>query len=131
MKALNSARLDQDIAELNLEAVAYKVVADEWWTIERVDRVCMEYRAFLQAIRDCPPDASIAPTREVDIFWHAHILDTRKYIEDCAQLFGGYVHHYPYSGVFGDEDAKRQSQRVALGLERIHHYLNAKEESHA
>jgi len=38
----------------------------------------------------------------VDAFWDQHILDTRKYAEDCAAAFGHFLHHYPYSGM-GDE----------------------------
>ena len=41
----------------------------------------------------------------MDKFWHAHILDTRKYIEDCERVFGCYLHHFPYFGMRGADDA--------------------------
>jgi hypothetical protein len=47
----------------------------------------------------------LPPTRDIDILWHAHILDTYRYHEDCELVFGYYFHHYPYFGVRGDEDA--------------------------
>jgi hypothetical protein len=47
----------------------------------------------------------LPPTRDIDILWHAHILDTYRYHEDCELIFGYYFHHYPYFGVRGDEDA--------------------------
>jgi len=46
----------------------------------------------------------LPPTRDIDIFWHAHILDTYRYHEDCELIFGYYFHHYPYFGVRGDQD---------------------------
>ena len=33
-----------------------------------------------------------------------HILDTRKYAEDCDKLFGYFLHHFPYFGMRGDDD---------------------------
>ncbi len=38
--------------------------------------------------------------------WHFHILDTIAYHEDCGKVFGGYMHHYPYFGMRGNEDAR-------------------------
>jgi hypothetical protein len=43
----------------------------------------------------------------MDLFWHYHILDTIKYAEDCALIFGRFLHHFPYLGLRGDEDASR------------------------
>jgi hypothetical protein len=42
---------------------------------------------------------------DVDTFWHYHILDTRKYAADCQAVFGQFLHHFPYSGLRGNEDA--------------------------
>lgn len=41
----------------------------------------------------------------MDIFWHYHILDTAKYAEDCNEIFGYFLHHYPYFGMNGKQDA--------------------------
>ncbi len=49
---------------------------------------------------------SIVPTSMVDKFWHFHILDTKKYAEDCERVFGYFLHHFPYFGMRGEEDAK-------------------------
>ena len=45
------------------------------------------------------------PSKLVDKFWHLHILDTEKYIEDCRHCFGSILHHFPYFGMRGDQDA--------------------------
>jgi len=52
----------------------------------------------------------MVPSKEVDAFWHAHILDTMKYAEDCEEIFGYFLHHFPYLGLRGGEDAARQEQ---------------------
>jgi hypothetical protein len=49
-------------------------------------------------------DEDLPPSIDIDEFWHNHILDTRRYIEDCSRIFGYYRHHYPYFGLRGPED---------------------------
>lgn len=104
-------QIDLDIMELDLDPIAYKVCRDEGWCLTDVDAAVLEYRAFLQVVRDAEPGFFAAPTKAIDIVWHHHILDTQKYFSDTEKLFGRYLHHYPYSGVFGDRDAEQQSER--------------------
>lgn len=35
------------------------------------------------------------PNKQIDEMWHEHILDTRKYSDDCQTVFGYYLHHTP------------------------------------
>lgn len=102
--------LDADIEALDLDGPACKVCIDERWTVEEVDAEVRRYRAFLHAIRHYP-GSPLAPSHRVDKVWHAHILDTQKYIADCQYIFGAYVHHYPYSGLRGEDDAEVQRRR--------------------
>lgn len=113
-------RLDLDILALDLAPIAYKVCRDEGWSVERVDDVELQYRAYLQLVRDHPRSEELAPSREVDIFWHHHLLDSRKYEIDCQALFGGFLHHYPYSGVFSEADKQSQRLRVERSMALIH-----------
>lgn len=106
--------IDPDIAALDLDPMAYKLHLDEGWELDRIDRAIADYRRFLQAIRDS--DGKMVPTRIMDAVWHHHILDTEKYMADCQRLFGGYVHHYPYSGMFGEADAALQKARFERSL---------------
>ncbi len=46
------------------------------------------------------------PNQPVDKFWHYHILDTMKYVEDCEALFGSFLYHYPYFGIDSAEDER-------------------------
>ncbi|WP_161632598.1 glycine-rich domain-containing protein [Candidatus Synechococcus spongiarum] len=77
------------------------------WTFTFADRVSREYRRFLVLCLEHRKDSKylIVPSKLVDKFWHLHILDTRKYIEDCQYCFGSMLHHFPYFGMRGDEDA--------------------------
>lgn len=35
------------------------------------------------------------------------ILDTEKYAQDCERVFGYFLHHFPYFGMRGEEDAAK------------------------
>lgn len=48
----------------------------------------------------------MVPNKIMDIFWHYHILDTRAYHKDCEAVFGHYLHHFPYFGMRGEQDAQ-------------------------
>lgn len=106
-------RLDPDIRCLDLEAISFTACRLEGWSLAKVERIEMEYRAYLQVVRYFGGDGDVAPSLDVDKYWHHHILDTTKYMNDCQVIFGGYLHHYPYSGVFGPDDKKEQSDRVS------------------
>lgn len=94
------------IADLDLDPIKVKLMhkeSGEGWTREQVDTVALEYRRFLQLVKMYPHE-QVAPLFDVDIFWHYHILDTMKYAADCEQVFGYFLHHFPYSGLRGEDD---------------------------
>lgn len=105
-----SKPLDEVVAgiqALDLDAIKFKLMDAEegkGWSRETVDRVEVEYKRFLVLLVKYP-DAVVAPSKEVDAFWHGHILDTMKYAEDCERVFGYFVHHFPYFGMRGESDA--------------------------
>ena len=95
------------IEALDLGPIKFKLMdADEGqgWSREQVDRIEIAYRRFLTLLVKYP-DSTVAPSKEVDKFWHGHILDTMKYAADCEQVFGYFLHHFPYFGMRGKEDA--------------------------
>lgn len=104
------------INEIDLEPIKFKLVhdSDTEWTIERVDKVAAEYKRFLALILKNTITnrvQSIVPIKEVDEFWHAHILDTAKYVEDCQSCLGFFLHHFPYLGLRGPDDAQALKDR--------------------
>src|SRR5437773_2173683 len=50
-------------------------------------------------------------SKDVDEFWHTHILQTIKYTEDCEAVFGKYLHHAPHVGEVTPADKEK---RIAL-----------------
>jgi hypothetical protein len=91
---------------LDLNPIKYKLMKDKDWTLERANQVEPQYKAFLFLIGS-KVKAEFVPTFDIDEMWHTHILDTRKYMTDCALHFGAYIHHYPYLGMKDAEDRSR------------------------
>lgn len=81
------------------------VESGEGWSQQRADMVEVEYKRFLHLMK-IYPNEQLAPSFDIDTFWHYHILDTMKYAVDCENVFGYFLHHYPYIGLRGDDDAE-------------------------
>lgn len=64
------------------------------WQIDDAQRCCELYKKFLW-LQKKYPDQTLVPTRDIDEFWHNHILHTKQYFTDCKQIFGHYLHHAP------------------------------------
>ena len=105
---MNANDLFNAVMQLDLEPIKTKLMhveSGEGWSLDKANAVEKEYRRFL-CLMKMYPDESIAPLVDVDTFWHYHILDTMKYAADCEQAFGYFVHHYPYVGMRGGDDAQ-------------------------
>lgn len=95
------------IFALDLDLVRLKLMdktEGHGWTPRQAAQNELEYRRFLVLLAKYP-DQPMAPPTEVHKFWHGHILDTMKYAEDCNNIFGYFMHHVPYVGMRGEEDA--------------------------
>lgn len=79
------------------------------WSKEKTEVADLWYRRFL-ILNSKYPEASLVPTHDIDSFWHQHILDTRAYVVDCTNIFGRFLHHFPYFGMRGPEDAENLRQ---------------------
>jgi len=103
----SAAERARRIDALDLEPIKFKLMHTDdgaGWTLERADAAEVEYKRFL-VLNLKYPDHSNVPTHDVDTFWHYHILDTMKYAEDCEHVLGRFLHHFPYVGLQGEEDA--------------------------
>tara|TARA_Y100000310_G_C20348646_1_gene653249 strand:- start:105 stop:692 length:588 start_codon:yes stop_codon:yes gene_type:complete len=97
--------LVENIDNLDLDCIKVKLMdSDEetGWSREKVDNVEIAYKRFLYM--SISQDTIIVPTKNIDKFWHTHILDTKKYSEDCEETFGFFLHHFPYFGMRGEQD---------------------------
>jgi hypothetical protein len=93
------------VAHIDLHRISNKLHYEnpEFWTRDLLERTEEAYRRFL-ALNLLYPTKILAVNRVLDEYWHCHIIDTRKYAEDCTLVFGGILHHYPYFGMPGEED---------------------------
>lgn len=93
------------VASLDFSRLKHKYTAstEAEMTPEEWDNAQREYQRFL-TLKTLHPQEVLVPTKEVDTIWHAHILDTRSYRHDCERLFGRFIDHYPYFGIYGDDD---------------------------
>lgn len=98
----------QDMAVLDLDMLKVKLMdpaEGQGWSKDYCDRIELEYLRYLALNRRYAAQA-VVPSKIVDAFWHAHILDTQAYASDCEQIFGYFLHHYPYFGMRGKADAQ-------------------------
>lgn len=86
------------------------------WTHNQTTRSIARYLMFLYLV-DCYSNLQLVPPDDIDRVWHHHILDTQKYAEDCQQLFGYFIHHFPYLGTRGEGD--RQDWHSAYALTQV------------
>lgn len=125
MEARNSskpvAQIVSAIKALDLDPIKVKLMGTDeghGWSREYADRMEVAYRRFLTLLVT-HPETTVAPSKEIDKFWHAHILDTMKYAEDCQQVFGYFLHHFPYFGLRGADDAAQLAQ-AGQDMERLY-----------
>lgn len=107
MQVRTADHMVEAIFALDLDPIKVKLMdkkEGQGWTRAQADRYALEYRRFLALLARFP-DEPIAPDTNVDKFWHGHILDTMKYAADCDRVFGCFLHHFPYFGMRGEDDA--------------------------
>ena len=103
---INMKNIDPAIAEINLEMIKMKMheaEEGENWTHEQCDSAEIEYKRYLQLCKVF--GKGIVPNKIMDTVWHYHILDTRAYAQDCENVFGHILHHFPYFGMGGEQDS--------------------------
>ncbi len=99
--------LAPSVEKLNFERLKHKytTTSEAEMTSQEWDTAELEYRRFL-TLKVLYPNVALVPSKAVDKIWHAHILDTRAYRDDCEAVFGHFIDHYPYFGIYGNEDYK-------------------------
>ena len=117
---LTNRPVDQAIAAiqaLDLEPIRLRVTdaeLGEGWSRAHAENIEHAYRDYLTMLVKHPEDAEdIVVNKDVDEFWHAHILHTMKYTEDCEKVFGKYLHHNPHVGVRTAADIERKAALAA------------------
>lgn len=93
---LNSAKIYLD--QLDLSYISRKMCSLRYslprWQPELAVMCEKLYKRFLWLLVKYS-DKHLVPTRDIDEFWHNHILHTQNYTNDCLALLGRYIHHSP------------------------------------
>src|SRR6266480_4822580 len=104
------------IRALDLEPIKLRVMDSELgegWTREYAESIERAYRNYLTILAKHPEDIEdIVVSKDVDEFWHTHILHTMKYTEDCERVFGTYLHHNPDIGGRTPAEIERKAALV-------------------
>lgn len=86
------------IDNLDLSYIVKKMCSPHYflprWPEPLAQQCCQLYKNFLY-IKCKNRGVAVVPTRDIDEFWHNHILYTRQYNDDCLAIFGHYLHHDP------------------------------------
>ncbi len=90
------------ISQLDLSNIVQRMIEIYHWPEDVAFRVCCLYRRFLYLKLQYGILYTIPPSIEIDEFWHNHILHTKKYHDDCIEIFGEYLHHHPHHGMKGE-----------------------------
>jgi hypothetical protein len=103
------------IQALDLESVKVRMMdaeLGEGWTREYADSIEAAYKIYLTMLAKHQEHAEeIMLAKDVDEFWHTHILQTMKYADDCEKVFGTFLHHNPH---VGPRTAQVLEERAAL-----------------
>lgn len=101
----------QKVYSINFDAIKWKLTksSEAKMTVAKCDFATEEYQKFL-ILKLLYPSVELVPNKLVDEMWHAHILDTKSYREDCHRVFGFFLDHFPYFGIYGDDDQKKLMQ---------------------
>jgi hypothetical protein len=106
------------VKALNFDSVKARIMdphVGEGWTREYADSIERAYRNYLIMLIKYPEHAEdILLSKDVDEFWHTHILQTVKYTRDCETVFGQYLHHAPHIGELTAADIERREAQAEM-----------------
>jgi len=83
--------------KLDLESIRWKLTDKNQglgWSEKKAKEAEAGYLKFL-TLQIKYPEETLVPTMTVDEVWHAHVLHTKKYQDDCNMIFGEMLHHNP------------------------------------
>jgi hypothetical protein len=104
------------IHALDLQSVKARLMdpeLGEGWTREYADSIETAYKTYLTMLAKYPEHAEdIMLAKDVDEFWHTHILQTLKYADDCQKVFGAFLHHDPHIGPRTPQDLDKRAAKT-------------------
>ena len=68
----------------------------------------------LKLLEDDYHATKISPTKEIDLAWHNHVLDTKQYYQDCKNICGRFIHHDADGSEHGREARIKRTEKLFL-----------------
>ncbi len=84
--------LNKKVEGINLISILERLKFTSGMDDKTLRKAEILYRQYLH-LRVKYPDEIIVAPKLADECWHAHILDSQRYVVDCNALFGDYLHH--------------------------------------
>lgn len=97
---MNTAAAHSTVPTVSVDLVHASYRSDDFpkdWSPEEREQALARYLKWL-GLKQRHPRARLAPTRDIDLFWHLHMLSPVAYVRDCMRLFGHVLDH---DGGFG------------------------------
>lgn len=91
------------LATLDFTQMKEIVVEETGLTLDEIEVAEARYKKWLY-LRRIHPGELMPPTKDIDMMWHYHLLDTHSYFRSTAAGLGYFLHHYPYFGRRGKAD---------------------------
>lgn len=106
----NNNLLPNGCVSIDLVRASYRAESfpEDWTEADRAHSAA-RYAKWLR-LKQLHPTRRLAPTRDIDMFWHLHMLAPVAYHRDCVALFGRVLDH---DGGFGRQpDELEELKRV-------------------
>jgi hypothetical protein len=111
------------IHQLDLTRETMILMQQQEWSLDFCNRVRTEYLRFL-ALSFWHRDDELMPSQIIDLLWHVHLRDNRKYQLDCQSALGFQLLHlvaHPPDTPESQQDPGRQRiWRDTLALYKTH-----------
>lgn len=90
-RPLSDGEMRRRLDRLDLSSVEQRL-KEKRWSARRIKSILIEYRKFLYLF-GTGTNLVVPWSADLDEVWHVHILQMRKYAEDCQMLFGEVLFH--------------------------------------
>jgi len=109
-----ASRRRMAIREGRLPVLAKRKLRQQYPQLEAKDADLVErgFRQFFMACARSDGKYVAMPSKAVDAYWHALILDTKSYAEWCERTLGRFLHHVPAERLGSDAAANDGLRRA-------------------
>lgn len=83
------------IYQIDFSEIVKNMVDRSGWIEIDAKKTATLYRNYLFLNKKYKDKYVIIPSKDIDDFWHHHILDTKRYKLDCKNIFPEFFHHDP------------------------------------